>query len=120
LANHQLIEPRRRQNLLYCELYSPARIPYYFTVANASKGAGLNQPAKNPPFEEALKSLERVVEVMEADDLPLETLLAKYEEGIKLVKVCQETLAEADLKIQELEKNAAGDFKLKPLEVSET
>jgi exodeoxyribonuclease VII small subunit len=51
--------------------------------------------------------------------LPLETLLAKYEEGIKLVKVCQDTLAEAELKIQQLEKNAAGEFTLKPLEVSE-
>ena len=85
-----------------------------------SKGAGESEPAKNPPFEEALKSLERVVEAMEADELPLETLLAKYEEGIKLVKVCQETLADAELKIQELEKNAAGEFKLKPLAVSET
>ena len=85
-----------------------------------SKDAAQGGLAKNPPFEEALKSLERVVEAMEADELPLETLLAKYEEGIKLVKVCQETLADAELKIQELEKNAAGEFKLKPLEVSET
>ncbi len=89
-------------------------------MANASKGAGQNPPAKNPPFEEALKHLERVVEVMESDDLPLETLLAKYEEGITLVKICQEKLAEAELKIQQLEKNAAGEFKLKPLELSET
>ena len=85
-----------------------------------SKNAGQGETPRNPPFEEALKSLEGVVEAMEAEELPLETLLAKYEEGIKLVKVCQETLAEADLKIQELEKNAAGEFKLKPLEVSET
>ena len=58
--------------------------------------------------------------MMEADELPLETLLAKYEEGIKLVKICQDKLAEAELKIQQLEKNTAGDFKLKPLEVTET
>lgn len=90
-------------------------------MANVTNDAQRVQPTGNhPPFEEALKSLERVVEVMEADDLPLETLLAKYEEGIKLVKVCQETLAEADVKIQELEKSAAGEFTLKPLEVSET
>ena len=89
-------------------------------MANASKGAGQNPPVKNPPFEEALKNLERVVEVMESDDLPLETLLAKYEEGITLVKICQEKLAEAELKIQQLEKNATGEFKLKPLELSET
>jgi exodeoxyribonuclease VII small subunit len=71
------------------------------------------------PFEEALKKLEGIVEVMEADDLPLETLLARYEEGARLVKICQEKLAEAEIKIQQLEKNAAGELKLKPLELSE-
>ena len=55
---------------------------------------------------------------MESDDLPLETLLAKYEEGAKLVKICQEKLAEAELKIQQLEKNAAGELKLKTVDLS--
>ena len=56
---------------------------------------------------------------MESDDLPLETLLAKYEEGAKLVKICQEKLADAELKIQKLEKNAAGEMKLQPLDLAE-
>ena len=77
-------------------------------MPNHTKGAGQNTPAKNPPFEEALQKLEAVVEAMESDDLPLETLLSKYEEGAKLVKICQEKMAEAELKIQQLEKNAAG------------
>jgi exodeoxyribonuclease VII small subunit len=68
------------------------------------------------PFEDALKKLEGVVEAMESGDLPLETLLARYEEGTRLVKICQEKLAEAELKIQQLEKNAAGEPVLKPLE----
>jgi exodeoxyribonuclease VII small subunit len=85
-------------------------------VPNPSKSAAQNNPAKTPPFEEALKKLEGIVEAMESDDLPLETLLAKYEEGAKLVKICQEKLAEAELKIQQLEKNAAGEIKLKPFE----
>ena len=84
-------------------------------MANSSKSAG-NGPVKTPPFEEALKKLEGIVEAMESDDLPLETLLAKYEEGSRLVKVCQEKLAEAELKIQQLEKNSAGEMKLKPVE----
>lgn len=67
------------------------------------------------PFEEALKKLEAIVEAMESDDLPLETLLAKYEEGALLAKTCQEKLADAELKIQQLEKTAAGELKLKPL-----
>ncbi len=88
-------------------------------MANQSKSAGQNNPAKSPPFEEALKKLEGIVEAMEADDLPLETLLAKYEEGAKLVKICQEKLAEAELKIQQLEKNASGEMKLKPIDLTE-
>ena len=52
---------------------------------------------------------------MESEDLPLETLLAKYEEGTRLARTCQEKLAEAELKIQQLEKTAAGEMKLKPL-----
>ena len=88
-------------------------------MPNHTKGAGQNTPAKNPPFEEALKNLEAVVEAMESDDLPLEALLARYEEGAKLVKICQEKLAEAELKIQKLEKNAAGEMKLQPVDLSE-
>ena len=85
-------------------------------MPNQSKSAGANSPAQPLPFEEALKKLESVVEAMEADDLPLESLLARYEEGAKLVKICQEKLSEAELKIQQLEKSATGELKLKPIE----
>jgi exodeoxyribonuclease VII small subunit len=96
--------------------WTPPDLYFSFVfVSNPAKGAG-QTPAKNLPFEEALKKLEGVVETMEADELPLETLLARYEEGMRLVKVCQEKLAEAELKIQQLEKNAAGELKLKPFE----
>ena len=80
-----------------------------------SKSARPNDAAKNGtvPFEEALKKLESIVEAMESEDLPLETLLARYEEGTRLAQVCQAKLAEAELKIQQLEKNA-GELKLKP------
>ena len=67
------------------------------------------------PFEEALKKLESIVEAMESGDLPLETLLARYEEGTRLAQVCQNKLAEADLKIQQLEKTAVGEMKLRPV-----
>ena len=77
------------------------------------------EKSKEPvAFEEALKKLESVVETMESGDLPLETLLARFEEGTRLVKICQEKLEEAELKIQKLEKNAAGEPALKPFENS--
>ncbi len=71
------------------------------------------------PFEEALKKLEATVEAMESEELPLESLLAKYEEGTRLAKICQDKLAEAELKIQELEKNTAGELKLRPFAPAE-
>jgi exodeoxyribonuclease VII small subunit len=73
---------------------------------------------KDLPFEEALKKLESIVEEMESDELPLETLLERFEQGTRLAKLCQTRLAEAELKIQQLEKNAGGDFTLKPLHVA--
>jgi exodeoxyribonuclease VII small subunit len=69
-------------------------------------------------FEDALKRLETIVDAMESDELPLEALLARYEEGMKLSRVCQTKIAEAELKIQQLEKNAAGELKLKPIDMS--
>ena len=71
------------------------------------------------PFEEALKRLEAIVEAMETQDLPLETLLARYQEGARLAALCQAKLSEAELKIQQLEKNAKGALSLKPLALAE-
>ena len=68
------------------------------------------------PFEEALKRLESIVEAMESDELPLETLLTRFEEGTRLVTICQGKLEEAEQKIQKLEKNAAGALTLQPFE----
>jgi exodeoxyribonuclease VII small subunit len=89
----------------------------FWFVPSIPKNGGQNSPgqASNLPFEEALKKLEAIVESMEGEELALETLLARYEEGTRLAKVCQEKLAEADIKIQQLEKNAAGEMKLKPM-----
>jgi exodeoxyribonuclease VII small subunit len=67
------------------------------------------------PFEEALKRLQAIVESMESEELPLETLLARFEEGTRLSRLCQKQLAEAELKIQQLEKTANGELKLKPV-----
>ena len=85
-------------------------------MPNPAKSTLPNAPSKaGVPFEEALQKLETLVEAMESGDLPLETLLARYEEGVKLTKICQDKLAEAELKIQQLEKSASGELRLKPL-----
>jgi exodeoxyribonuclease VII small subunit len=94
-----------------------------YAVPSTANNPGQNKPFKagDIHFEEALKKLETIVELMETEDLPLETLLAKYEEGTQLARTCQEKLTEAELKIQQLEKNAAGEIKFRAVspEVSE-
>jgi exodeoxyribonuclease VII small subunit len=73
--------------------------------------------ADDLPFEEALQKLETIVETMESGELPLEQLLARFEEGTRLARQCQERLADAEVKIQKLEQNLAGDLTVKPMAV---
>lgn len=62
---------------------------------------------ERPSFEEALKRLEEIVGELEDDSISLEKSIALYEEGIKLSKLCTETLEEAELRIQKVaEQNA--------------
>jgi exodeoxyribonuclease VII small subunit len=63
------------------------------------------------PFEAALTKLESIVESMESGDVPLADLLAKFEEGSKLLKVCEARLKDAELKIEQIKKSKDGaDF----------
>ena len=59
-------------------------------------------------FETALGKLESIVEAMESGDVPLAELLAKFEEGSKLLKVCEARLKDAELKIEQLKKQKDG------------
>jgi exodeoxyribonuclease VII small subunit len=67
-------------------------------------------------FEAAMDRLEKIVEQMESGKLPLEDLIVRYEEGMKLVKVCQERLAHAEQKIEIIARNSAGKVTVKPFE----
>jgi exodeoxyribonuclease VII small subunit len=59
-------------------------------------------------FETALTKLETIVETMESGEVPLAELLAKFEEGNKLLKVCETRLKDAELKIEQLKKDKTG------------
>ena len=83
--------------------------------ARVSKAAKAAPSEAGLPFEEALKKLESIVEAMESSELPLEQLLARFEEGTRLAQVCQAQLAEAEVRVQKLEKTLTGRFELKPV-----
>jgi exodeoxyribonuclease VII small subunit len=67
-------------------------------------------------FESALARLEALVSDMEGDRMPLEQLIVAYEEGTKLVKVCQQKLSDAEKKIEIIQKRATGEPELKEFE----
>jgi len=55
-----------------------------------------------------LKKLESIVEAMESDDLPLDQLIQRFEEGASLAKLCQDRLSEAEVKVRTLEESLDG------------
>jgi len=66
-------------------------------------------------FEDAAEKLETIVEAMESEELPLEKLLVQYEEGTKLVKVCESKLQAAEKRITQLEENPEGELAARPV-----
>ena len=71
-----------------------------------------------PSFEEALTKLEAIVESMESGDVPLAELLARFEEGTKMLKVCETRLKDAELKIEQLKKQNDGKITFERFETT--
>jgi len=61
-------------------------------------------------FEENLNQLEGLVEQMESPELPLETIVEKYEAGMKLVAACNEKLKAAEKRILLLTRRKDGSI----------
>jgi exodeoxyribonuclease VII small subunit len=73
--------------------------------------------AKNPDsFEHSLARLETIVAELEGGDLPLETSLKLFEEGIGVVKRCTHKLDEAEKRVEVLLKEADGEVTTAPLD----
>ncbi len=66
------------------------------------------EPKAPPTFETAVARLEQLVEEMDSASLPLQDLITRYEEGVQLVKICEERLKEAEKRIEIITRNAAG------------
>lgn len=65
---------------------------------------------KTLTFEEALARLEEIVAGIEGGEIPLEQSIAKYAEGIALVKQCRGILDQAEQKIQLLSSGPSGSL----------
>lgn len=71
---------------------------------------------KEMKFEEALEKLEKIVEELEGGDLSLDESMKRYEEGIRLSKLCSKRLEEAKKKVELLLKSEDGKLYTKSLE----
>lgn len=72
-------------------------------------------------FEDALEGLEAVVDDLEAGDLPLSESIGRYEEGVKLLKQCHDSLNQVRRKIELLtEVGDGGEAESRPFDDGET
>ena len=55
-------------------------------------------------FEEALEKLESIVKQLEDEEITLEDSVKLYEEGVEMSKFCTEILEQAELKIEQVNK----------------
>ncbi|MEW6363963.1 MAG: exodeoxyribonuclease VII small subunit [Acidobacteriota bacterium] len=71
---------------------------------------------KEMTFEEALVQLETVVKKLEKPDLPLEESIKLFEEGMRLSRLCNTKLDQAQQRVELLQKQASGEIKPTPFE----
>ena len=60
-------------------------------------------------FEDAIERLEKIIEKMENERVPLEEMLKDYEEGTKLLSVCKEKNSIARKKVEQINKDLNKD-----------
>lgn len=89
-----------------------------YSLRRLGKGAPgiMNKDREKKKFEEALEELEKVVERLESGELSLEDSLAAFEQGVSLVRYCNQRLNEVERKIELLVKDKEGKLQLKSLE----
>lgn len=89
-------------------------------VKKQSGSASAKAQKNEVPFEKAMEQLEAIVEAMESEKLPLDDLVTKYEEGTKLLKICQSRITAAQKKIELIAKETGSDdFALTDFEASD-
>lgn len=70
-------------------------------------------------LEKSLEQLESLIDELESGELPLDTAMKKFEEGIKLTRACQSALEDAEQRVEILLKSAGGEEALEDFDVDE-
>ena len=70
-------------------------------------------------FEKAFQQLEKIVQRLESEELPLDESLQLFEEGIRLSRFCNQKLEEVEKKIELILADAKGQPVTEPFEMEE-
>ena len=70
-------------------------------------------------FEKSFQQLEKIVQRLEAEELPLDESLQLFEEGIRLSRFCHQRLEEVEKKIELILADAKGQPVTEPFEDEE-
>ena len=73
---------------------------------------------KELDFEQAMAKLESEVKKLESGNMTLEESIASFEEAVKLVKICNEKLENADRRVRLLTEAEDGSVTDLPFDVS--
>ena len=65
---------------------------------------------KNANFEDSMKRLEKITEELSKDGVKIEDALSLYEEGVGLVRECNNILETTERKIKMLQVSANGEI----------
>jgi exodeoxyribonuclease VII small subunit len=68
------------------------------------------------PFEKALAELESIVQRLEKGDVALEESIKIYERGEALKKRCEALLADAEMRVEKITRDAKGRVAAAPLD----
>lgn len=71
-------------------------------------------------FEEAIASLEDIVKKLESNSFTLDESLGAFEEAVKLVKLCNRRLEDAEARVRILTEGDDGIITDKPFEAIDT
>ncbi|HYK00166.1 MAG TPA: exodeoxyribonuclease VII small subunit [Thermoanaerobaculia bacterium] len=70
-------------------------------------------------FEKAFQNLEKIVQRLESEELPLDESLGLFEEGIRLSRFCHQRLEEVEKKIELILADAKGQPVTEPFEAED-
>ncbi len=71
----------------------------------------MGKSIKKLKFEEAMRQLDAIVDAMESGEIGVEESISRYEQAMGLAAHCRQILDQAELRIQKIQLDAAGQPK---------